>query len=167
MFRYLLILLLLAALVPFVPGLVGHGTEEEAGPETASSAQTGRTAGGTLKLRAERNGHFIAGTRINGKALKMMVDTGATFVALPASEARRAGIKPQEQDFTARISTANGIIAAAPVKIDTLELGPLYLRNVDAVVIPDASLSTPLLGMSALRRFKRFDISGDTMLLVQ
>ncbi|MEH0071329.1 TIGR02281 family clan AA aspartic protease [Pannonibacter sp. Pt2-lr] len=163
MLRYLLILVLLVALVPFVPGLV----EFEAGDETGGDLKTSRTAGGTLKLKAERNGHFIAGTRINGKTLKMMVDTGATFVALPASDARRAGIKLQEQDFTARISTANGIIAAAPVKIKTLELGPLFLRDVDAVVIPDASLSTPLLGMSALRRFKRFDISGDTMLLVQ
>lgn len=163
MLRYLVILMLLVALVPFVPGLVGHETEQE----TAGAAQDARAAGGTLKLRAERNGHFIAGTRINGKSLKMMVDTGATFVALPASDARRAGIRPQEQDFTARINTANGIIAAAPVKIETLELGPLFLRDVDAVVIPDASLSSPLLGMSALRRFKRFDISGDTMLLVQ
>lgn len=165
MLRYLVILVLLAALVPFVPGLVERWTQAQ--DPSPAPGQAAQATGGSLKLKAEPNGHFIAGTRINGRTLKMMVDTGATLVALPQSDARRAGIRPEDKDFTARVNTANGIIAAAPVKIETLELGPLYLRDVDAVVIPDASLSTPLLGMSALRRFKRFDISGDTMLLVQ
>jgi len=41
------------------------------------------------------------------------------------------------------------------------------LKNVETLVLQEGLLSVPLLGMSALGRLERFDISDDTLVLVQ
>ncbi|NBN64675.1 retropepsin-like aspartic protease family protein [Pannonibacter tanglangensis] len=165
MVRYLLLVLALVALVPFVPKWVETwvpGQTETAAPQAAAS-----TSARTLKIPADSSGHFVTPAEVNGKDVEMLVDTGATVVALPQSVARRAGLSLRKEDFTASVATANGTVAAAPVVLKDLRLGAIRLSEVEAIVLPDASLSKSLLGMSALRKLERFDISGDTLVLVQ
>jgi len=50
--------------------------------------------GGQAKIRSE-NGHYFPRVTINGVALPMMADTGATVVSLSAEDARQIGIDPQ------------------------------------------------------------------------
>ncbi len=47
----------------------------------------------------------------------MLVDTGATVVALRHEDAAKMGINPAPSDFTIPISTANGELKAAPARL--------------------------------------------------
>ncbi|MFN7168219.1 MAG: TIGR02281 family clan AA aspartic protease [Pannonibacter sp.] len=165
MVRYLVLLVALMALVPFVPQWADKwvpGQQEEVAPQVAVASKTR-----TLKIPADASGHFVTEAELNGRQVEMLVDTGATVVALPQSVARRIGLNPKKEDFSASVTTANGSIPAARVVLKDLRLGSIRLSEVEAIVLPDASLSKALLGMSALRRLERFDISDDTLVLVQ
>ncbi len=102
-------------------------------------------------LTADLQGHFTADGEINGRSLRMVVDTGATLVSLSANEARRLGIDYQKGG-KAMMSTANGNAPAYIVKLDTVRVGAVTLTGVDAVVMEGNGLPIPLLGMSFLNR---------------
>jgi aspartyl protease family protein len=115
-------------------------------------------------LAADTRGHFITEGAVNGVGMRFLIDTGATLIALPASEARRLGI-----DYRAgrrgMAQTANGPAPAYTVKLDTVKVGAIELNAVDAMVI-EQGLETPLLGMSFLNRVEmRRD--GPTMTLIR
>ena len=95
----------------------------------------------------------------------MLVDTGATTVALTYEDAASAGIRPFPGDFTRRVSTANGSVAVAPVRLREVRIGDLTVRDVDAVVVPSGRLGTSLLGMSFLRHLGGFDIADNRLTL--
>ncbi|MCB1889220.1 MAG: TIGR02281 family clan AA aspartic protease [Rhodocyclaceae bacterium] len=107
---------------------------------------------GPMTLMADTGGHFRADGHINGARVQFLVDTGATFVSIGRSDARRAGID-YASGRRAVAQTANGRTGIWLVKIDQLRLGPTTLHNVDAAV-HDADLPVALLGMSALSRFE-------------
>lgn len=115
-------------------------------------------------LAADTRGHFVTEGAVNGVGMRFLVDTGATLIALPASEARRLGI-----DYRAgrrsMAQTANGPAPAYTVKLDSVKVGAIELNAVDAMVI-EQGLETPLLGMSFLNRVEmRRD--GQTMTLIR
>jgi len=120
-----------------------------------------------IALRADPQGHFQVDAVINGHSVAMMVDTGATFVALDQDTARRLGITPDRSDYTMPISTANGTIGAAPVTIAEIRIGTVVVRNVQASVVPSNTLGVNLLGMSFLKRLSKFEIGGGQLVLVQ
>jgi aspartyl protease family protein len=126
-----------------------------------------RAAGGgasSVTLKADARGHFIADGQVNGGAVRFLVDTGATTIALPAADAKRLGINYLKGD-QGLVQTANGSASAYRVKLDTVRLGDITLNGVDAVVL-EGGLTTPLLGMSFLNRteMKR---DGETMVLTK
>ena len=101
-------------------------------------------------LAADTRGHFIAEGTINGGHIRMLVDTGATTVAIPASEAVRLGIDYRRgQRIT--MQTANGAAPAYVTRLDRVRVGAIELHNIDAVVV-EQGLSIALLGMSFLNR---------------
>ena len=95
----------------------------------------------------------------------MMVDTGASLVALSAEDAAKVGIRPNPGAYSRPISTANGNVMVAPVRIRELRVGDIAVRDVEAVVVPEGRLGTSLLGMSFLRRLKGFDMAGGRLTL--
>ena len=101
-------------------------------------------------LAADPRGHFITDGAVNGVGMRFLVDTGATLVALPASEAQRLGIN-YRAGRRGMAQTANGPAPAYTVKLDTVKVGAIELNAVDAMVI-ERGLETPLLGMSFLNR---------------
>jgi aspartyl protease family protein len=114
----------------------------KATPETSNSR--------TVSLTRAQNGHFWVDGMVDGRRLNFMVDTGASSIALRESDAARLGIHPAQREYTARISTANGALFAAPIELDRVAIGDLIVRNVTAVVLPDEALGQNLLGMSFL-----------------
>jgi len=104
-----------------------------------------------LTLRADLRGHFIQTGHINGHSMQYMVDTGASSVAIGHSEAKRLGIKTDESKAIP-INTANGTAKGYRVRLDSVRLGPLELRGVDAVITPQ-DMPYVLLGNSFLRAF--------------
>ena len=131
----------------------------------AAPAETGD--GREIALRADEFGHVVVNTVINGLSFQMMIDTGATYVALTQASARRLGIAPPRSAYTLRMSTANGEAVAAPVVIDEIRLGGIRVQHVQAIVTPDGSLGIDLLGMSYLKRLSKFELGGGQLVLVQ
>jgi aspartyl protease family protein len=121
--------------------------------------------GGTVELRASGNGHFFTEAEINGRPVNLMVDTGATMVALTYDDAVRAGVEPRERDFTQRVSTANGTARVAPVVLDRISIGNIQVRNVQAAIAEPGKLRTTLLGMSFLGRLNRVDMRSGRLIL--
>lgn len=118
---------------------------------------------GEVVLRRAADGHFYADVEINGQTIRMLVDTGATTIALSADDARRAGIDVDRLDFIFTVSTANGEATAAEVKLDAVSVGPIARRNVRAMVT--RGLSGSLLGMSFFNSLSTFAIETDELVL--
>lgn len=133
-------------------------------PQPAPSSIPG-LSGRTVVIEGDRAGHFTTTTAIDGRHVTMMVDTGASVVALSHEDAALAGIRPAPSDYQARMSTANGVVAAARVRIREIRVGEIHVRDVDAVVMPRGLLGQSLLGMSFLRQLRGFDIAGNRLTL--
>ncbi len=118
-------------------------------------------------IPARGDGHFYADAFINGHAAPVLIDTGASFVALPYETAADAGIRVRRDDFTASAKTANGIARIAPVVISELQIGSITLHRVQAAVAEPGAMHVTLLGMSFLRRLKRAELRGDRLILEQ
>jgi aspartyl protease family protein len=125
------------------------------------------TAGRTLNIARDARGHFATDGRIEGQRIGFMVDTGASVIALNESSAARFGLRPSLGDYNATVTTANGTLKAARARIAMLDVGGLVVRDVDAMVLPDEALSENLLGLSFLKKLKRFEYANDTMVLEQ
>jgi aspartyl protease family protein len=126
---------------------------------------TRRAGQRVVELRAGAYGHFHTRAEINGRPISVMVDTGASMVALSFEDALEAGIQVRDRDFTHRVSTANGYARMAPVMIDRISIGDITVRNVSGAVLESGKLSTTLLGMSFLSRLQRVDIRSGTLVL--
>ncbi|WP_026596834.1 TIGR02281 family clan AA aspartic protease [Methylobacterium sp. 77] len=124
-----------------------------------------RFAPNAITLSADSNGHFATDVDVAGRSLKMLVDTGATICAFSYEDAQRLGLRVYEQDFTRRIDTANGTVAAANVRIPVMRVGTISIRDVEAVVLPRGRLGTSLLGMSFLRRLNDFKMSDGRLMM--
>ncbi|MDH3195107.1 MAG: TIGR02281 family clan AA aspartic protease [Hyphomicrobiales bacterium] len=134
-------------------------------PARAAPARTRRYASrGEVEFRSAANGHFYLDADIDGEAIAVMVDTGASIVALRESDAERAGIRVYDDEFNVALSTANGTTYAAPVTLASVSVDNIEIRNVRAVVVPDEQLSISLLGTSFLNKLRRFEVSGDTLI---
>ena len=96
-----------------------------------------------------------------------MIDTGATLVAINETIARRAGITLSASDFKYEVDTANGKVRAAAAKIDSLQVGRIYVTDVQAVVLEDKALSKALIGMSFLSRLDTYRVENGTLVLEQ
>jgi aspartyl protease family protein len=118
-----------------------------------------------FSISADYRGHFTVHPMVRNTRLRMLVDTGASLVALTDSDARSLGLKLTPADYRIRISTANGVITAASVHLDELTLGEITVRRVEAVVMPAGALETSLLGMSFLRRLATFEITSGRLVL--
>lgn len=104
-----------------------------------------------VSLYADSRGHFTGNLSINGASLKYLVDTGATTVALNSGDAKFAKID-YEKGEKVPVNTANGVVTAYLVKLNTLKIGTITLNNVEAVVNEGGSPDIVLLGMSALNK---------------
>lgn len=129
--------------------------------------QTRVLQGKQVKIDRDSAGHFNAEFRLNGRIVRGMVDTGATFVAINTSTARRIGIKLAPTDFGYRVKTANGETRAAGAVIEKLQIGRILVENVQTVVLDDEALDQTLVGASFLNRLGKYEVENGALLLVQ
>ncbi len=144
------------------------GESEQVTPpaRVVEAALPAPATGRSLQLRAGPDGHFRTEARFEGRSEPVLVDTGATYVALSERTARRLGIRVAPDAFTSVAQTANGPMPIARAKASRIAIGPVELRDVDVVVAKGEALSSTLLGMSFLGRLKSFSVTGDTLTLV-
>lgn len=121
-------------------------------PASVGSAGGALGGGSRIVLTAGTGGHFVTEGRINGQQVRFIVDTGATSIGIPEAEARRIGLKYKDGEL-AYSGTANGVVTVWHVKLASVRIGDVEVRDVDASVLP-ADMPYILLGNSFLGRFQ-------------
>jgi len=121
------------------PGRVGDG---------ASASNSGRQ----IVLSSGPGGHFVTLGSINGKSTQFMVDTGATVISISQIEAERMSLKYLE-GRRILTQTANGVVPAHLVSLNSVRIADVEVRNVEAIVTP-GQMNYVLLGNSFLSRFQ-------------
>ncbi|MBM3633646.1 MAG: TIGR02281 family clan AA aspartic protease [Alphaproteobacteria bacterium] len=121
-------------------------------------------ADGSVSFLRAKGGSFIVEASVNSIPVSFMVDTGASKVVLTLADAKRLGIDVESLSFNEPMQTANGISFGSPIRLAEIKVGTLILRDVTASV--SQNLTHPsLLGMSFLKKLKRFKIEGDHLVL--
>ncbi len=121
------------------------------------------TAGGEVVLDRNRSGHYVAPGQINGQPVTFLVDTGATHVSVPESLAGRLGL---ERGREQRSMTANGVISVYATRLNSVRLGNIELRNVQASINPFMPEDTVLLGMSFMQHLELIQRDGQLTLRI-
>lgn len=155
-----------SAIAGYVDEWRARQSTEQAAANTDVSSEPARQAGEVV-LRAMGNGHFETEAEMNGRPVDVLIDTGASMVALTYEDAERAGIFVRPADFTHQASTANGLAKIAPVTIGKIQIGDIVLFNVRGAVSEPGALHKTLLGMSFIGRLSRFDMRDDSLVLAE
>lgn len=135
--------------------------------EVAAPPPSSPAGSRSLRLDADADGHFRTEARFNGRPEPVLVDTGATYVAVSDTTARRLGVRLSPADFRYTAETANGPMPVAMATIDRLSIGGVEVRGVEAMVAKGNGLGTTLLGMSFLKKLKRYGVENGRLTLVQ
>ncbi|HWV51965.1 TIGR02281 family clan AA aspartic protease [Pseudorhodoplanes sp.] len=165
-------LIVFAGLVLGAAGLIGTWIDRSSSarpkpePKVKVAVATPTPSGARIvSIGRDHRGHFQANGRVDGRQVSFMVDTGASVIALTERDADRLGIRPSRGAFTAPVQTANGVVRAAPVILNSVDIGGLVVRDVKALVVSGGGLSENLLGLSYLTRLKRFEYANNKLVL--
>jgi aspartyl protease family protein len=134
--------------------------------ELMPSVALSRTAG-EAELRRGWDGHYRAEAEVNGVALRLMIDTGASMVLIPYEHAASIGINPDTLDYSLPVTTANGRSSVAPIRLSSIKIGPIAVFDIPAAVAQPGRLKTGLLGMSFLDKLAETSFQGDRLILRQ
>jgi len=144
----------------------GLGDRKGSGTVAAPTAQPvpRKAACRSMAIGAGQGGHFLVDAEVDGVAVRFVVDTGATRVALSPEDAKRVGLHLRDHHFTESARTAGGIVRAAPVTLRELRIGHLTVRDVEASV-NEQPIGISLLGMTFLSRLDGYRVEGDKLIL--
>ncbi len=131
---------------------------------TVGPAPQMTVTGESIEVPRSADGHYYLPVQVNGEPITFLVDTGASQIVLSDKDARRAGIDPNQLNYFGRALTANGEVRTAPVRLDTLTVGPITDQNVSAW-INEGELHKSLLGMNYLHRFSNIQFTDGRMIL--
>ncbi len=149
---------------------VANTDPEPTTPSVASLSlepQRASTARRVATIRSRPDGHYWTRALVNKKStVEFMVDTGASVVALTYKDAQKMGLRPDKLDYRWEIRTAGGVTMGASVKIDSIQINQVHVKNVDAMVLK-TDLDQSLLGMSFLKELYSYEFRGDRMLIQQ
>ena len=161
----------LASVMSSVASRVANGSSDApTGDETVIASERAGEGGDienlgddAIALERESDGHFYADVEINGQIVHMLVDTGATVIALSREDAQSVGLANSIGMPDVVGEGASGVVRGEVVSLDSVSLGPKSAENMTAVVLDGGSQS--LLGQSFLSEFDSVGIHGDTMVL--
>lgn len=122
--------------------------------------------GSSSEVRLDRAGdsHFYADADVDGANIRMMVDSGASIVALTRRDAEAIGIDVDRLPIGGTARTAGGDVPMRTVMLRSVEVDGIEVRGVQAAVV-DADMGVSLLGQSYLSKLDAVTIEGDTMTL--
>jgi aspartyl protease family protein len=109
-------------------------------------------SGVRIVLTADSGGHFVTQGMINSRPVQFLVDTGATAIGIGLSDAERLGLDYKKGE-PVNVGTANGMARGWRIRLNSVRLNDVEVREVDAVVTP-TSMPFVLLGNSYLARFQ-------------
>lgn len=155
-----------------VTGYLYRGDFRSVGERLVAGLMPGRAVTVTTQdgqaeviLHKVLGGHFETSVDIGPVSVPVLIDTGASSVALRFEDAVRIGIDPADLRFTRTVLTANGRASAAPLRIPELRLGPIVRTDIEAVVLEGGRLDQSLLGMSFLSTLSSLQMQTDELRL--
>ena len=143
---------------PATPVAEAAAAPSDAPPDIANTADAHVTA-----IPKAQDGHFWANATVNDKAVRFLVDTGATVVVLTEADAQRLGIDKASLTYDRKVITAMGPTQAAQVTLASVAVGDSTVHNVEALILPQGG--TSLLGMSYLGRLSRIEATPSSLIL--
>lgn len=153
------------------PGAPGSAPAASVSGAPAPVATVAAAAAGAgyreASIPADAGGQFHANALINGEDVSMVVDTGATVVALTADTAARLGVVADPSKPKWRMGTANGASFVSPVVLREVSLGSIYMNDVQAVVMAPGAGTADLLGASFLKRLLAVEQRDGVLVLRQ
>jgi len=139
------------------------GTAAAAAGRNTATSQTDAFAEDLVLPRAP-DGHFYAEVEIDGQRVTMLVDTGASVVALTGADAEQLGLTWDPATLAPVAQGAGGPVEGVNVTIPEMALGDHVARQVPALIIPDG-LSISLLGQSFLATLGQVQMREGEMVL--
>ena len=165
---FALTVLALAAAVAILAPRTDRASGRKPAPASVAAPAAQRvqslSGGGAMILQREDDGHFYADAQVDDRDYRMLVDTGASVVALTGKDAQAMGLQWDPADLSPIVRGAGGPVMGVATKIDDMTVGGFEARDVDAVSIPDG-WPISLLGQSFLRQVRNVDISEDKLTL--
>ena len=133
---------------------------------TVAPRQFVHDSSGRIEVPRSADGHYYLTLDVNGQDIRFVIDTGATDVVLTKRDASRVGIDTATLAYAGQAHTANGVVATAPVRLESIGIGPVRDHGFPAWV-NGGELQDSLLGMSYLQHFSSLQISGGTLVLIR
>lgn len=135
------------ALIAGLAFVFGWLLEKQHNPNQSNLIRIIDDGSSEVVLVRNRGGHYVASGEINGSRVQFLVDTGATHISIPGTQADKLGLK---RGGIMLAQTANGTIKVYATKLDQVKLGNIVLENVAANINPAMEGPDILLGMSFL-----------------
>lgn len=118
------------------------------GSEKGESVYSARH--GTLTISADAQGHYWVDGEINQHPVRFVIDTGATYVAVPQALAMKLDLKGH---YPVMLNTAGGTVHGELTRARHMSFSGFTFNNVKVVIMPDVKTDTALLGMNVLSQF--------------
>lgn len=141
------------------------GVAVAAAAAPASAVPIVLSSGRSVMLKPDQAGQFRADVTVNGRTIRMLVDTGASLVALTQQDAVTLGVLPLS--FNVPVQTASGTAKAGEAKLSEVRIGNIQANDIPALVLPPGVSGHSLLGMSFLRKLSGFEVSAGNLILKQ
>jgi aspartyl protease family protein len=116
-----------------------------------------------VRIRKSADGHFWVDGRVNGQAIRFLVDSGATVTSLSTAAADRARVD-YHGGFPALVETANGMVPVQRGRATTLKIGSIVRTDL-AVQVSSSLGDANVLGMNFLSTLKGWGVEGEWLIL--
>ena len=146
-------------------GAPGQTAQAAVAAPSEPAAPTNAAGGRTVILKPDQSGQYHAEVTVNGRTIRMLVDTGASLVALTQQDAITLGVLPLS--FNVPVQTANGTARAGEAKLSDIRIGSVQVADTRALVLPYGVTGQSLLGMSFLKKLSGFEVAGGNLILKQ
>jgi len=105
-----------------------------------------------VSIRLDQQGRYETTGAINGRQARVLVDTGATSIAMNSEHAAALGVDFRREGRPINVRTASGVASAYSVNLRSVNVGGIEVHNVQAAVIEGGFPQEILLGMTYLSK---------------
>lgn len=118
---------------------------------------------GEIRIRRAGDGHFWVNGEINGRAVRFLVDSGATVTTITRETAERVGVA-SGGGFGVMVETANGSVMVERGRAERVKVGPIERADLP-VHISSTLGDTNIIGMNFLSTLSAWGVEGQVLML--
>jgi aspartyl protease family protein len=117
-----------------------------------------------LTINVSQDGHYYLSIKIKNLPVRFMIDTGASEVVIDKNLAIKLGYDLKNINYNKVFQTANGETYGASIYFDEVDVSGIKFYNIQGS-ITDSRLATPLLGMTFLKKFYKYEFYRNKLIL--